>query len=149
MSAGMKGLDERLRETIAEGGPRTVRRGQHRNPDGPAAADRIANLEAENARLRADVSFLLLRSGKAGSVSFSDKRRWTGMSSNAIVSVAYGGKQDALPSDHSDFMSCLLCVRRLPRHRRTPEVAQALAKAKAAFRARYPRDRAALAAGEG
>lgn len=46
MSAGMKGLEDRLRATLSNGGD-----GDHAdllfvNPDGPEAADRIATLEA-------------------------------------------------------------------------------------------------------
>lgn len=90
----------------------------------------------------ADVAFLLARAGHAGSCSFRPGR-WTGMSSNAIVNVAFGGKQDALPSDMSDYLACVRTVRRLPKHRKTPQVWAALARAREAYTARYPRPSAA------
>lgn len=95
---------------------------------------------SEVEQLRADVAFLLLRAESAGSCSFSP-HRWTGMSSNALVSVAYGGEQAALPSDRSDFMACALTMRRLPRHRRTPAVIAAFARARDHYLERYPDDR--------
>ena len=59
MSAGMKGLEERLRATVSgvQCGP--VNNGSRAdrpvNPDGPEAADRISTLEAEVVRLRGEV----------------------------------------------------------------------------------------------
>ena len=88
----------------------------------------------------ADIEFLLARCECAGSCSFGSDR-WTGMSSNAIVSLAYGGKQDAMPRDRSDYAACVRTVRRLPLHRRTPEVMQALRLARAAYLENYPTDR--------
>jgi hypothetical protein len=88
--------------------------------------------------LRDDIDYLARRAQRAGSFSCSE-RRDTGMSSNAIVSLAYGvGEQGALPSDRSDYAACVNAVRGLPRHRRTPKVMDALRKAKEAFKARYP-----------
>lgn len=79
-----------------------------------------------------DITFLLDRAGCAGTCDFGGDR-WTGLSSNAIVAVAYGGKQTALPWDRGDYAACVRTVRRLPRHRRTPLVWQALKRAKAHF----------------
>ncbi len=62
------------------------------------------------------------------------------MSSNAIVSVAYGGKQTAMPSDRSDYAACVRTVRRLPKHRRTEKVLKALQKARVAYLKNYPDD---------
>ena len=89
---------------------------------------------------QADIAFLLLRCSAAGSVSFMDDR-WTGMSSNALVKVAYGGEQDALPHDRSDYAACVRTYARLPRHRRTPAVRKALKDAREFYLQRYPEDR--------
>ena len=83
---------------------------------------------------KADVDFLLARAMLAGSVSFSNHTRWTGMSSNSIVSVAYGGQQECMPFDRSDYAACVRTVRRLPKHRKTPAVYEALRIAKAAYK---------------
>ena len=93
--------------------------------------------------MQADIDFLLLRSGRAGSCSFTSDR-WTGMSSNALVSLAYGGKQDAMPHDRSDYAACVRTVRRLPKHRRTPEVLDGLRRARAAYLGNYPEDASSL-----
>lgn len=92
------------------------------------------------AEMMADIAFLLLRSGCAGSAYFGADR-WTGMSSNAIVSLAYGGEQTVMPSDRSDYAACARTVHRLPRHRRTPAIMTALAKAREAYLQRYPAER--------
>ena len=86
-----------------------------------------------------DIAFLLLRAGCAGSCSFSNDR-WTGMSSNAIVSVAYGGKQNEMPWDRADYLACVRTVRRLPKHRKTPEVMAALWKAREHYLNHYPEE---------
>jgi len=91
-------------------------------------------------QMQADIDFLLLRAGSAGSCSFTSDR-WTGMSSNAIVSLAYGGEQKAMPFDRSDYAACVRTVRRLPKHRKTPAVMEGLRKAKEAYLARYPHHR--------
>lgn len=101
----------------------------------PATA--LALLDALS-RSEEDTAFLLARAGHAGSSSFT-KGRWTGMSSNAIVSVAFGGEQTDMPADKSDYLACVRTYRRLPRHRRTPEVRAALKRARDAYTARYPR----------
>jgi len=75
--------------------------------------------EAE--RLREEVAFLLARSGQAGKFTFGGKR-WTGVSSNALVSIAFGEPEEALPSDSSDLAACYRAVMRLPMHRRTDAV---------------------------
>lgn len=89
---------------------------------------------------QADIQFLLSRALCAGSCSFSADR-WTGLSSNAIVSVAYGGHQTETPSDRSDWAACVRTFRRLPQHRRTNAVRQAMKIAREAYLTRYPDDR--------
>lgn len=96
-----------------------------------------------NAEHQADIDFLLLRSSEAGKCTFGG-HRWTGMSSNALVRLAYGGEQDCMPSDRSDYHACVLTVKRLPIHRRTPAVMAGLRKARAAYLERYPEDASAL-----
>ena len=65
--------------------------------------------------LRAERDFLLDRVGHAGKCMFGGKR-WTGMSSNALVDVAFGRKNDRLPLDGSDLAACYRTVMRLPDH---------------------------------
>ncbi len=93
-------------------------------------------------QMQADIDFLLLRAGSAGSCSFSNDR-WTGLSSNAIVAVAYGGEQTAMPWDRGDYAACVRTVRRLPRHRRTAKVMDALRTARAAYIKNNPRHQTA------
>ena len=95
------------------------------------------------AELNADIKFLLERSSEAGSCDFTNER-WTGTSSNALVRFAYGGKHDCMPSDRSDYGACLRTVRRLPRHRRTPQVMAALREARRQYLLRYPGDESSL-----
>ena len=85
------------------------------------------------AELQADIAFLLARMRAGTGISFGRAHweRWTGRSSNAIVAVAYGGEQDELPFDVSDYLACVRTVRRLPWHRKTPAVWAALRKARA------------------
>lgn len=92
--------------------------------------------------LQEDVDFLLLRAMSAGSVSFT-ANRWTGQSSNALVSVAYGGAQDAFPYDRSDYAACVRTFKRLPSHRKTLAVRTALRAARDHYLSRYPEDRSA------
>ena len=89
---------------------------------------------------KADIAFLLMRSQSAGKVSFTNDR-WIGMSSNALVALAYGGKQDAMPRDRGDYAACVRTYVRLPQHRKTPEVRAGLKLAREAYLARYPHER--------
>jgi hypothetical protein len=91
-----------------------------------------------------DIEFLLQRADCAGRCSFGGDR-WTGMSSNAIVALAYGGRQICMPSDRDDYAACVRTVRRLPKHRRTPQVMAALWRAREAYLQGHPQDRSALA----
>jgi hypothetical protein len=86
-----------------------------------------------------DIEFLVTRTMAAGCCDFTNER-WTGMSSNSIVAVAYGMEQKHLPSDRSDWAACVRTFRRLPSHRRTPRVREAMAVAKAAYLKNYPDD---------
>lgn len=84
----------------------------------PALSDATQTREAEGLE---DVAFLLARSGHAGKCMFGGKR-WTGMSSNSLVSIAFGEADERLPSDSSDLAACYRTVMRLPKHRRTDAV---------------------------
>lgn len=77
-------------------------------------ADDVVNLRAER-------DFLLARSSAAGSCRFSGYR-WTGMSSNALVSVAFGRRDNTLPRDSADLAACYRTVQRLPQHLVSPAV---------------------------
>lgn len=90
--------------------------------------------------MQADIAFLLLRAGCAGACYFGSDR-WTGTSSNALVSVAYGGDQDAMPWDRGDYAACVRTYVRLPTHRKTGAVRDALNAAREHYLLRYPTDR--------
>jgi hypothetical protein len=86
--------------------------------------------------LRADVAFLAERAIRAGIFS-TPKYRDFGRSSNAIVRLAYGGpapEPDEVPFDETDCRACQLAVMRLPEHRRTEAVLEALRRAEAAWK---------------
>lgn len=95
-------------------------------------------------QMQADIDFLLLRAGCAGSCSFTSDR-WTGQSSNALVALAYGGKQSSMPWDRSDYAACVRTVRRLPKHRKTTAVFAGLKAAREHYLGRYPDERSSLA----
>lgn len=78
-------------------------------------------------RLRAERDFLLARARAACKCSFGEGR-WTGMSSNALVDVAFGGENGCLPMDAGDLAACYRTVMRLPDHLRTEAVMAQLAK---------------------
>lgn len=77
-----------------------------------------------------DVEFLVKRAAKAESMTgFS--RRGSGMSSNSIVVIAYGLLENQyLPSDTSDLAACERMWLKLPAHRKTPKVIEAMGKAR-------------------
>lgn len=64
--------------------------------------------------------YLLSRAAWAGHATF-DMHRWVGISSNALVTYAFGGPEpdpQHFPRDPSDLASCYRAVRRLPDHLR-------------------------------
>ena len=80
----------------------------------------------------ADVAYLIQRASGAGHLRF-DAQRDYGVSSNALVLYAYTGVEPTewqWPSDRSDYAACVRAVRKMPRHRRTPQVLAMLGKAK-------------------
>ena len=84
------------------------------------------------AQLAEDVRFLAERADGANKCSFMDYERDTGVSSNAIVRLAYGGEpphKHELPSDKQDLMACQRAFNKLPEHRKTVEVRAALDRA--------------------
>ena len=81
-----------------------------------------------------DIEFLAQRAKHAGAASFS-KERETGLSSNAIVSLAYLGEPvKHLPLDFSDLLACEGMFEKLPEHRKTRIVLNAMEQARAAVR---------------
>lgn len=85
-------------------------------------------------QMQEDIDFLLERAGKAGGVSFMEPRDY-GKSSNALVELAYGGTvpgDDQMPRDKADILACMRAVSKLPSHRQTAEVMEALQRAKEA-----------------
>lgn len=83
-------------------------------------------------QLESDVEFLAKRANSSGCWTSPDNRS-TGASANSIVGIAYGtinpGNQ-RMPGDQSDLDSCVRAVERLPEHRRTQLVYDALNGAK-------------------
>jgi hypothetical protein len=78
-----------------------------------------------------DVDFLAKRSMKAGFVQMSAARN-TGVSSNSIVGIAYGLipiEEQELPEDLADLTACRLMFEKLPVHRKTKEVDEAMHRA--------------------
>ena len=75
--------------------------------------------------VEADTVFLALRCRLAGTFRPDRERDW-GQSSNSLVAVAYGVGPLAMPSDWSDYAACVRVARRLPRHRLTPAIRDAL-----------------------
>lgn len=92
------------------------------------------------ARLEADVAFLVRRASEGGIARFTADR-WTGLSSNALVALAYGGEQTVMPLDRGDYAACVRTYWRLPRHRKTAAVKAGLLAARAAYLSRHPEGR--------
>ena len=79
-----------------------------------------------------DVEFLALRAEQAGKWSSLEDGRDTGASSNFIVSLAYGISsldKQAFPSDQSDMDACRRVLDKLPIHRITKDVHEAMFRA--------------------
>lgn len=108
--------------------------------------DDVMEMAEREAQLLAERDFLLERAKAAGSVSFS-RERWTGASSNALVEVAFGGKNDCLPSDQNDLAACYRTVLRLPAHLVTAAVLDQLARGEAEVSGKYGNEWAKEAAG--
>ena len=86
--------------------------------------------------LRADVAYLLQRACNAGHCHFPPFRDY-GASSNELVVYAYAGVEPSTwPFDRADYAACVRAVRKMPRHRRTPQVLAMLGKAKGKMRCR-------------
>jgi hypothetical protein len=86
--------------------------------------------------LREDIEYLARRQQKAGSVSFTAERE-TGVSSNSIVSIAYGIvklEDQSFPSDWSDLNACRNMWKKLPEHRKTGDALIAMERAEAAIK---------------
>lgn len=68
-------------------------------------------------QLTAERDFLLARSSHAGKCMFGGKR-WTGVSSNALVAIAFGqeAESDSQPFDSADLAACYRTLIRLPDH---------------------------------
>jgi hypothetical protein len=103
--------------------------------------------QEEIERMQQDIDFLARRAAQAGSFG-CDRKRDTGMSSNSIVGMAYGIGKQIMPFDMSDYAACVRAVRKLPKHRRTKDIMEALRKARSAIEVRYPRRKARAAASQ-
>jgi len=81
--------------------------------------------------LKADVAYLLARSMRAGSCDLGGERD-TGISSNSLVGIAYGTipiEAQEFPSDRADLAAVARAYEKLPRHRQTKLVEEALHRA--------------------
>ena len=80
----------------------------------------------------ADIEFLAKRQQMASAISFYGERD-TGVSSNSIVSIAYGVtklENQSFPSDLSDMMACENMWKKLPTHRKTGDGLTAMERAR-------------------
>lgn len=92
-----------------------------------------------------DIKFLALRSEMAGTCSFAPGRD-TGVSANSIVSIAYGlTPLDAqeFPTDLYDLEACQRMIEKLPPHRLSQDVHEAMFRASQFIKARNEVDLAA------
>ena len=87
-------------------------------------------------QLRSDIAFLARRAQRAGAWSNTEDRDW-GVSSNSLVSLAYGIGDLEMPSDWYDYAACERAANNMPPHRRTPEIMAALAAQRAHVAARH------------
>jgi hypothetical protein len=88
-------------------------------------------------QMQADINFLATRQKRTGGW-YSDRKRDWGISSNSLVSYAYGVGSPEMPFDWSDYAACVRVARKMPRHRRTSKVMLALSIQKDAVEKRYP-----------
>jgi len=110
---------------------------------GPGAREyarpRRKEMDEQIAQLKAERDFLLQRAGAAGSCNFTNER-WTGVSSNGLVTIAFGGQSDDLPLDGSDLAACYRTVMRLPAHLKTDAVMEQLRRGEEYIASRRPDD---------
>jgi hypothetical protein len=92
-------------------------------------------------QLAAEREFLLARAEDAGGW-MANPKRWTGTSSNVLVTFVFGGPEPTereYPRDPSDLMACYRTVDRLPEHLKA-RGASLLPRYREVVRARYPLD---------
>lgn len=99
-----------------------------------AEADLAKSLDAAIGRIGEqvqDIAFLLSRAHGAGRMEFGAERD-TGASANSIVAIAYGLVQldeQVFPEDRDDLNACCRAFEKLPMHRKTRDVDQAMFRA--------------------
>jgi hypothetical protein len=74
-----------------------------------------------NKELQEDIAFLAHRQTRASSIGGDGGKRFTGLSSNSIVSIIYGHQsqdEQYMPSDKGDYQACVRTVEMLPVHRK-------------------------------
>jgi hypothetical protein len=79
-----------------------------------------------------DIAFLAERCKRAGCWSSAEDGRDTGSSSNSIVSIAYGLmplEEQRMPADLGDWAACCRMLEKLPEHRHTKDVQEAMHRA--------------------
>jgi hypothetical protein len=80
-------------------------------------------------QLEEDIIFLAKRQTKTSKITFGDRERDTGSSSNSIVSIAYGIiplSEQEFPGDLSDMAACENMWNKLPYHRKTGDALKAI-----------------------
>ncbi len=90
--------------------------------------------------LQEDVRFLAERSMRCATISFVDPRD-VGASSNSIVAIAYGLQKlqdQEMPSDVDDLGACMNMWEKLPKHRKTKAVRDAMSRAIITVDKKYP-----------
>ena len=88
------------------------------------------------AQMQEDIDFLLDRTMEAGTCRFGGDR-FTGLSSNDLVRLAYTGEhRGRLPSDYADAGACVRTWAMLPAHRQTDRVHRKMLEGIEAVRAR-------------
>ena len=88
-------------------------------------------------QMQADIEFLAKRAGRAGKFSVQEGRDW-GISSNSLVSLAYGVGSLEMPGDWWDYAACERALSNMPVHRQTDVVREALVAQKKHVAARWP-----------
>lgn len=88
-------------------------------------------------QMQEDIEFLAKRAGRAGSFDASEGRDW-GISSNSLVSLAYGVGDLQMPADWWDYAACERVMSRLPVHRQTDVIRDAWAVQRMHVASRWP-----------